>query len=167
MEKEIEDIDGNWFRVRIMPYRTSDDRIEGLVLTFLDTTDHHKKLSNILNNQTHYDLIFEHSNEVYFLLDINTMEEYRYLSVNKAFLEMTHLKRENVIGKKISEVLSKKDSKELFLKYKNVINEGKPHTYELEPFLAKEKGIFAVTITPILDDSKRCFSLLGVARAKL
>ena len=30
--------DGRWFNVRIMPYRTVDDRIDGLVLTFIDIT---------------------------------------------------------------------------------------------------------------------------------
>jgi len=28
--------DGRWFNVRIMPYRTTDDRIDGLVITFID-----------------------------------------------------------------------------------------------------------------------------------
>jgi two-component system CheB/CheR fusion protein len=30
--------DGRWFNVRIMPYRTVDDRIDGLVITFIDVT---------------------------------------------------------------------------------------------------------------------------------
>jgi two-component system CheB/CheR fusion protein len=30
--------DGRWFNVRIMPYRTVDDRIDGLVITFIDIT---------------------------------------------------------------------------------------------------------------------------------
>ncbi len=38
MEKEIETNDDRWFNVRIMPYRTMDDRIDGLVMTFTDIT---------------------------------------------------------------------------------------------------------------------------------
>ena len=30
--------DGRWYNVRIMPYRTLDDRIDGLVITFMDIT---------------------------------------------------------------------------------------------------------------------------------
>ena len=30
--------DGRWFNIRIMPYRTLDDRIEGVVITFADIT---------------------------------------------------------------------------------------------------------------------------------
>jgi two-component system CheB/CheR fusion protein len=36
-EKEVATADGSWFR-RIMPYRTHDNRIEGVVLTFNDVT---------------------------------------------------------------------------------------------------------------------------------
>lgn len=36
MEKPVSTRDGSWFTVRIMPYRTMDDRIDGVVITFLD-----------------------------------------------------------------------------------------------------------------------------------
>ncbi|MCX6248365.1 MAG: PAS domain-containing protein [Bacteroidetes bacterium] len=38
IETSIESTDGRWFKVRIMPYRTIDDRIDGLVMTFADIT---------------------------------------------------------------------------------------------------------------------------------
>jgi len=37
-EKVVETRDGGWFTVRIMPYRTLDDRIDGVVITFTDIT---------------------------------------------------------------------------------------------------------------------------------
>lgn len=37
-EREVTTQDGRWFVVRIMPYRTHEDRIDGLVLTFTDAT---------------------------------------------------------------------------------------------------------------------------------
>ena len=38
MEKSISAKDGRWFTVRIMPYRTLDNRIDGVVITFADIT---------------------------------------------------------------------------------------------------------------------------------
>jgi two-component system CheB/CheR fusion protein len=38
IETEISTNDKRWFKVRIMPYRTLDDRIDGLVMTFSDIT---------------------------------------------------------------------------------------------------------------------------------
>ncbi len=37
-EKPVNARDGRWFTVRIMPYRTLDDRIDGVVITFTDIT---------------------------------------------------------------------------------------------------------------------------------
>jgi two-component system CheB/CheR fusion protein len=39
VEREVQTLNGHWFLMRILPYRTSEDRIDGIVLTFLDVTD--------------------------------------------------------------------------------------------------------------------------------
>jgi two-component system, chemotaxis family, CheB/CheR fusion protein len=39
IEKQIPSKDGRWFSIRVMPYRTFDDRIDGLVITFFNHTD--------------------------------------------------------------------------------------------------------------------------------
>ncbi len=51
---EIETRDGRWYNVRIMPYRTCDDHIDGLVITFSDISLA-KKLEMELR-KTNYDL---------------------------------------------------------------------------------------------------------------
>jgi len=38
-EKAVTTSDGRWFLVRIMPYRTLDNRIDGVVITFVDITE--------------------------------------------------------------------------------------------------------------------------------
>jgi two-component system, chemotaxis family, CheB/CheR fusion protein len=39
IEREVETRDGRWHLMRLLPYRTSEDRIDGVVLTFLDITE--------------------------------------------------------------------------------------------------------------------------------
>jgi two-component system CheB/CheR fusion protein len=39
IQKQIPTKDERWFSVRIMPYRTFDDRIDGLVITFINLSD--------------------------------------------------------------------------------------------------------------------------------
>jgi chemotaxis methyl-accepting protein methylase len=41
-EKQITAKDGTWFAVRIMPYRTVDNVIDGVVITFMDITGHRR-----------------------------------------------------------------------------------------------------------------------------
>jgi two-component system CheB/CheR fusion protein len=38
-EKAISTGDGRWFNIRIMPYRTFEDKIDGLVITFINITE--------------------------------------------------------------------------------------------------------------------------------
>jgi two-component system CheB/CheR fusion protein len=38
IEKQVSSRDKRWFTVRIMPYRTHDNRIDGVVITFADIT---------------------------------------------------------------------------------------------------------------------------------
>lgn len=51
-EKQIATRDGRWFKVRIMPYRTLENVIDGVVITFSDITEA-KTLEAELRN-THY-----------------------------------------------------------------------------------------------------------------
>jgi hypothetical protein len=37
-EKQVRSREGHWYAVRIMPYRTQDDVIEGAVITFVDVS---------------------------------------------------------------------------------------------------------------------------------
>jgi two-component system CheB/CheR fusion protein len=46
-EIQIETMDDNWFLMRIMPYRTSENVIDGVVITFANITEH-KKLEESL-----------------------------------------------------------------------------------------------------------------------
>jgi two-component system, chemotaxis family, CheB/CheR fusion protein len=57
-ETDISTNDGRWFTVRIMPYRTLDDKIDGLVITFIDITVA-KKLEAELNKTI--DILREHN----------------------------------------------------------------------------------------------------------
>jgi two-component system CheB/CheR fusion protein len=38
IEKEVQTVEGRWLLARLLPYRTSDDRIDGAVLTLIDIT---------------------------------------------------------------------------------------------------------------------------------
>lgn len=51
-EKQIATHNGKWFRVRIMPYRTQDNVIDGVVITFLDITEY-KLLEAALRKERH------------------------------------------------------------------------------------------------------------------
>ena len=45
--------DGSWYRMRIIPYRTADNVIDGVVITFSDITEF-KKMTDLMKERTKY-----------------------------------------------------------------------------------------------------------------
>lgn len=39
IEREVSSDEGSWYLTRLLPYRSQDDRIDGVVITFVDVTD--------------------------------------------------------------------------------------------------------------------------------
>lgn len=47
IEREVSSHDGKWYLARVLPYRTTEDRIDGAVLTFVDVTGRRKAEENM------------------------------------------------------------------------------------------------------------------------
>ena len=58
-EKQVSATDGRWFMVKIMPYRTQENRIVGLVITFHDITVSKKMERSLHEHEESVRLLFE------------------------------------------------------------------------------------------------------------
>ena len=95
IEKQIPTKDGRWFSTRIMPYRTFDDRIDGLVITFINISDL-KDVDEKLNETEQFNrLLLEQSLHV--IIKLST--DWKVLEFNSV--------AEEVFGKKYVEVINK------------------------------------------------------------
>jgi two-component system CheB/CheR fusion protein len=114
IETENETNDGRWFSIKIMPYRTIDDHIDGLVLTFTNITKS-KKLelelkeaneSLQLNRETHYRHLFESAKDGILMLDAETG---KITDVNPFLIELLGYSKEQFLQKAIWEIGFLKD----------------------------------------------------------
>jgi two-component system CheB/CheR fusion protein len=114
IETENETNDGKWFSIKIMPYRTIDDHIDGLVLTFNNITKS-KKLEielkeaneNLqLNRETHYRHLFESAKDGILMLDAETG---KITDVNPFLIELLGYSKEEFLEKAIWEIGFLKD----------------------------------------------------------
>ena len=92
--------DGRWFYVRILPYRTIDDRIDGLVITFTDITIA-QQAEEILVSEKNYRHFFESAKEGIFFLDIPTG---KIIDLNYSLLNWLGTTKEQVAEKPIWEI---------------------------------------------------------------
>ena len=58
-EKQVSATDGSWFKVRIMPYRTQENRIDGVVITFIDITESKKFEQSQQDSDESFRFLFE------------------------------------------------------------------------------------------------------------
>jgi len=114
IQKQIPTKDGRWFSIRIMPYRTYDDRIDGLVITFINISDHKKLELELHENEQMNRLILNTTTDIIIklsaekkILEFNTEAE-------KFFgKKYEHVINQNFIQKFIPEAARKKTEKDL------------------------------------------------------
>ena len=95
IETAIATNDQRWFNVRIMPYRTLDDHIDGLVITFSDITvakkleiDLKKLNEALILSETSYRHLFESAKDGMLILDAKTG---KIMDVNRDITECKQL----------------------------------------------------------------------------
>ncbi|HZL08552.1 MAG TPA: chemotaxis protein CheB [Prolixibacteraceae bacterium] len=121
IEKQIPTKDGRWFKIRTMPYRTFDDRIDGLVITFINISDHKTLESELYQTERMSQLILNSSSDVI----IKLSSDWKILAFNPQAETFFGIKEKDVIGQSyfhlfVPEQTQKKTEKEL----KKIMNEG-------------------------------------------
>ncbi len=109
-------------------------------------------------------LIYDRVSDLIFLIQIEADGVYRCVSVNRTYLEVTGLAEEDVVGKRVEEILPEAAAAFATGKYREAIRKGDPIQYEESMDLPGGQVTVETTLTPVLDESGACTALLGVAR---
>ena len=134
VKKQIETKDGRWFSTRIMPYRTFDDRIDGLVITFFNITDL-KLLEEELNEKEQMQrMILNASSDVI----VKLSNELKILEFNPAaekFFGKNHKETtdQNFIKLFVSDIEQKKVADD----FNKLLKEGNDVTYQMDIITSK------------------------------
>ncbi len=92
-EKEVRTKNNKWYLVRIIPYKTTENVIDGAVVTFLDTTEL-KELEKTAEQLDYVVGIVNTVNEPLVVLD----NKLRVISANKSFYQEFRVVEEDTIG---------------------------------------------------------------------
>ena len=93
--REVETEGGGWYVRRILPYRTQDNRIDGVVITFADISEIKAAEREIHAARAYSDSIIDTIRQPLVVLD----EELRVVSANRSFYRSFALTREETVGK--------------------------------------------------------------------
>jgi two-component system CheB/CheR fusion protein len=92
---EIKDREGNWYSVYIRPYRTLDNKIDGVVAIFVDTTERKKAQQIIDEARIYAENIVETIREPLIMLDTDL----KVISANKSFYQTFKVNHKETQGR--------------------------------------------------------------------
>lgn len=125
IEKQVPGKEGSWFTIRIMPYRTYDDRIDGLVITFINITTQ-KQVEEKLNETIQLQrLLLNASPDVILKLSVDL----KIMEFNSGAEEFFGVKFQGVENENFMQLLvpedSRKNAEKLINSKLNGLQEGK------------------------------------------
>ena len=102
-EREVRDDQQNWFLARMRPYRTSDDHIEGVVLTFFDISAHKRAEMALRESEERYRTLFESMDEAFCVVERGeaSREQSIIVAANSSFHRLT--KASVLVGRPITD----------------------------------------------------------------
>jgi two-component system CheB/CheR fusion protein len=156
MEREIQTGNDDWYLLRFRPYRTTKDRIEGVVITFINITALKESEEQLMRAKETLEVrVMERTRELddanqyvrqardlfYGLFNTNPiptmltqLENNIFLNVNTEFLKYIGLEQESVIGRSIDDIgleldVNKQNMETLLARLKR---DGRVGNYEME-----------------------------------
>ncbi|MEO8794979.1 MAG: PAS domain S-box protein, partial [Daejeonella sp.] len=126
-----------------------------------DITDRKKVEDNLRQKDRLVEMIYNTVIDIIFMLEVENESVFKFISVNHAFVEATGLKRENVLGKKVQEVIPEPSLSLVLEKYKESIKNKVPVSWEETTNYPSGLRTAMVSIAPIFDDGGICIKLVG------
>ncbi|VVB64568.1 PAS fold protein [uncultured archaeon] len=123
---------GNWYLMRINPYRTAENVIDGVVITFSDITEF-KRATESLTERTEYaESIVRTVREPLILLN----GELRIVSANPSFYRVFHVMPKNTEGVILYDL---GDGQWNIPKLRELLEKILPHNAEIEGFMVEHE----------------------------
>ncbi len=162
IQKQISTKDGRWFSIRIMPYRTFDDRIDGLVITFFNMSSQKQVEVQLNESKQMNSLLFNLSSDKI----IKLSSELKVVEFNTEAGKFFNKKREDILDRNfiqtfVPEAEQKRTEKEL----KKLFAESLDSKFRLK-VIAAENQIRDVewSANVILNDQKIPIGLILISK---
>jgi PAS domain S-box-containing protein len=144
-----------WFENRIYPSGG------GLAVFFTEITDRKRAEATMAASEARLALVFDTVGDVLFLLRVEEGGGFCFESVNPAFLAVTGLRAEQVVGKRVEEVLPPTAHEFVLGRYREAIATRATVRWEEVSDYPTGTLYGEVAVTPALDAEGRCTHLIG------
>ena len=150
-----------WVMGQAVPENNAEEQVIGYVGTVTDITERKQTEAALQASERQLSMIYANIADVLFYLAVEGEARYRFISVNPAFLHITGLVEDQVVGKLVQEVIPQPAHALVLGKYNEAIRTKKKVGWEEISDYPAGKKYGEVSATPILDASGACTHLLG------
>ena len=145
--KSIRSNEGVWYKMQIMPYRTSENVIEGVVITFVDITEEKQLAEELRDYKEKYEHLLEMTKTVIYTQNKDLI----YTSMPNIH---PNFQFKNMIGKTDSDFFDKEDTKKLGAIKKKVLKTGKPERGTISLKIAGEIRFYDLLVRPVKEENE-------------
>lgn len=154
VEREIETAENRWYLLRVLPYRTAQDQISGVVLTFLDITERKRReeemsrLARQIEQQSrNFNTTLTSINDFAYIFD----RDGRFLYANQPLLDLLEITSEEIVGKNFFDLNYPEDLAAKLQRQIQEVFDSKEIVRDETPFtsLAGEPGFYEYIFTPV------------------
>lgn len=152
LKNSVKSIDGTWYQMQIMPYRTSENVIEGVVITFIDITQEKQLAEQLQDINEKYEHLLEMTKTLVYTQD----KDLTYTSMANIHPDFQF---KNMIGKKDSDFFNMEDSKKLDEIKKKVLKSGKSERKTVSLSIGGEVLFYDLMVRPVFENK----TITGIA----
>ncbi len=147
VHKSIKSNEGIWYRMQIMPYRTSENVIQGVVITFVDITQEKHLVEQLQDVKEKYEQLLGMTKTVVYTQDKNLI----YNSMPNIHPDFQF---KSMIGKTDADFFDEVDAKKLNDIKKKVLKTKKPERETVSLKIAGEVRFYDLMVRPVEKDNE-------------
>jgi two-component system CheB/CheR fusion protein len=152
IKKQVPTKDGRWFSIRIMPYRTLNDRIDGVVITFFNISDLKEAEVKLHETEQLNNLLLKSSSDII----IKLTKDFKFVEINPSAEIYLGKKQEELMSKNFIDVFIPKSQREKTkIDLNRIMSDSHDTSFTLQMKTAGEKLVEAQwSLIVLLDDLK-------------
>jgi len=150
-----------WIRALSNVVKDDNNNILGIRGAISDITERKKVEEELSKNEEQLSQIYDSTSDVLFYIEVEPGDCFRFVSINQSFLKATGFTREQIIGKRIEEVIPEPSVWMVLDNYKKAIKENRIVRWEETSDYPVGTKIGEVSIAPVWDEKGICTNLVG------
>ena len=162
-EMGVEDVEASscWIRIHLYPVKDENGNVACVVNTNMDITERKRVEDALRVNERRLSLIYESVAEVLFYVSVEPEDCFRFVSVNPAFVKATGIAEDQIVGKRIEEVIPENSLQLVLDNYRESIKANKTVRWEETSAYPTGEKTGIVSIAPVCDENGICTHLVG------